>query len=354
MKLEKSKIMKKKHRLIVLVWAVGVIVGILCIAQQPGDEGSSSDLEYLNFFKSLWKMMENKDLSISGTVVDEGNHPLANVEMEINRFTSTGFGRSDHQVQMQRINGNFAVEGSNVSTIRLRFTRNGYYPLEVSFEANEDKKTQGITVMMEKQVEPVPMEFSDDRILFKAVGRGAVIDFTTMDNLDKNQVYIGFKQVESFNPQADNGDSVRNGEQTKKNTLPARGIYLEADVEDGKIAFITRDLNGHGLIKPIPRAVRLVMIHPVDGFVLTNIDTKEFTTDVFRRLMKEAPVDGYVRSISVPPRKNDYYFYFKVGDRYGKGMYASNEDYHEDRVENAIWLRCQTSPSSGRNVATDE
>lgn len=327
-------------KILILVGAfitVGITITMIGIAQNQSDSGDYSDSSYVNFISNLWKLMENRDLTISGTVVDEADQVMRGVDLEITRITSTGFGSGNRNVEKRKVQGSFEVEGRGVSVVQLRFIKDGYYPAEVSIASDTDKPTQGLRVTLEKVAEVVPMIRYEDRIVFNFSGGGGVFDFTIPFDPEWGAASDFIMTVDSLYAHA---------------RLPEHGLYLEADVENDKIAAVIKDVNGFGLMKPVPRAVRLVMINENDGFILTGIDTTKPSSDVLRG-MKEAPRDGYVRTITVPPRANNYYFYFRVDERYGKGLYVSTTDYRDHEIENVLELRLQPVATGSRNVTTE-
>ena len=94
---------------------------------------------------------------------------------------------------------------------------------------------------------------------------------------------------------------------------------------------------------------------PADGGVVLHRFTNENRRDVFRS-MRTAPADGYRDSLVLDREERNgqsYYFFFRTGDRYGKGTVGAPSFGHSDGLDVVrVHIELRLNPDGSRNVET--
>ena len=131
---------------------------------------------------------------------------------------------------------------------------------------------------------------------------------------------------------------------------------------EGSLYIIPEHLDGRGEIIPVrknntllPPKVRLVINHPEGGLILFNPPEKR-KYDPFSRYMKEAPEEGYEKEVLLTPviytrMAGEVFFYFKIGDIYGKGA-IGKPSYSKDYRIVDTYIKCALNPTGDRNLRT--
>jgi hypothetical protein len=211
--------------------------------------------------------------------------------------------------------------------VTLRLKKQGFYPTEMTFSERYKEPTQGVKIVMDEIGVLAEMKrFGIEFISMKADGSGNIVEFGSKMTLRK------VEQVETDSPLADHY------------------MYLTAERENGSFKLVEKVINKYNKIKRMPPVVRLMMGNQNDGFILYDHTHANPRIAFPYRRMKEAPEEGYKKEISIPLRDDDYYFYFKVGGRYGKGLIKSLSDYTSQEIQAGVELYLQTKPDGSRNV----
>ena len=93
---------------------------------------------------------------------------------------------------------------------------------------------------------------------------------------------------------------------------------------------------------------------PADGGISLYRHAQGNQAEIYRE-MRTAPANGYVETLVLDPpeRGGAHFFYFKIGDRYGKGMVASPSFDHVDGVEVVgVYVELRLNESGEPNVET--
>lgn len=328
------------------------ILLIFLITSQAGVLGEEKEREWLKQMQK-WAEEDNGNFILEGVVVDEEGNYLKGVTMEIEKGKSIVFGMKTYK-EKKIINGRFSVKANGFTAVSLEFRKKGYYPeyLEFDFLKGTGGKKIGrnlinrnIKVVMEKIGKLPSLIRFESYVRFYSGGRAVIIDINKglSDPTDRGR---GKVKVEDLL------------ENLSRNLLPSGCIYLIPQDIDARGKFL--DIKERIEKKVFPKA-KLVLNDPEGGFLIYTPSQKEW--DVFYhpliREMKEAPENGYVNEIEVPIRtsKKEILFYFKVNDKYGKGMVSSSIYINSSKHENSpagirstifLWL----NPTGDRNVRT--
>jgi len=312
--------------------------------------------------KEDWKILkriaesENGDFMLEGIVVDEEGNILKDVKLTITTTKSIPFDVISKERTI-KINGRFVVKARDCNAVTLEFWKEGYFRESKAFvlpswEGNREeieaiikgrikKNTfinRNIKVVMEK-IGPLPKLIKyNSHLKYYTGGKAIILDFYKgmQDTMDLKRGMVKVEDLLSA---------------IRMNLLPEGSLYI-----------IPEHLDGRGEIIPVrknntllPPKVRLVINHPEGGLILFNPPEKR-KYDPFSRYMKEAPEEGYEKEVLLTPviytrMAGEVFFYFKIGDIYGKGA-IGKPSYSKDYRIVDTYIKCALNPTGDRNLRT--
>ncbi len=294
----------------------------------------------------------NATIDVSGTVRGEDGRPLGGVVLDAraSRFdlASESFS-SKAESRFELREGRFAFSCRSCSGAVLHFSRDGYY-------------SETLRLAVEKQVE------GTGRLASEAAQNLRRDDLEIVLRSAANQVQL--VRYEAFVQSA--ADGPRRVAALRRD-LGSRGVAFdrldappsrEARYLPGYVQLLAAvDADGALAAEPLPDVpgarMRFPMpptldFGPAGGGVVVHRHAGGNPAEVYRE-MRTAPKDGYVDALVLdPPARGDVtYFYFRVGDRYGKGRAVSPSFDQEDGEEVvAAYVELRLNPTGDRNVET--
>ena len=291
----------------------------------------------------------NAAIRLEGRVVDEAGRPLEGVRLDVRKsrldLTSESFLSRDEDVH-ELSDGAFEVSCWNCSAATLHFAKQGYYSETLRFHV----------------AKPEDVEPGEARSL-------TVDDLEVVLRSSANQAelvsYEGHLRTSAAGPLT---------VAPLRHDLGSTGVRLErleeppsqaAEYRPGYVRLIAPvDATGALAARPLPDvpgarmrfpAPPTVDFTPADGGVLLYRFTSENPRTVYRS-MRTAPATGYQECLVLDRGERSgesYYFYFRSGDRYGKGMIVPPSFGHADGEEVVMaYIELRLNPDGSRNVET--
>ena len=270
------------------------------------------------------RLMSIGQVLVTGMVVNASGQPIAGVGLE---WVASTLFDPVITVRTQVIAGAFAVGCSNCTDLVLTFTHPDYASKTIPFffHTELDIDSDGVVVQqtnviqessvvtLNSRTEPAEMEQTGGLLRFFDDGSRDILD------LDRNGQLL----------------TVSAGASTSE--IPRRGITLMAQRSGGRIL-----LSGKAAV-----GAQLSMTGTGDGFVSIGMMLGDRSEKLMQ--MRTAPASGYQSGLMLTSLTHDTYFYFKCGDRYGKGVVSGLSSYLEtdDRVHVSIELYWQVNTTNG-------
>ena len=289
----------------------------------------------------------NAAIRLEGRVVDEAGRPLEGVRLDVRKsrldLTSESFLSRDEDV-LELSDGAFEVSCWNCSGVTLHFAKQGYYAETLQFHV----------------AKPEDVEPGESRDL--AVDDLEVV-LRSSANAAKLVSYEGHLQTSADGPVT---------VAPLRRDLGSSGVRLErldeppskaAQYRPGYVRLIAPvDATGALAAQPLPDvpgarmrfpAPPTVDFTPADAGVRLYRFTSENPQKVYRS-MRTAPATGYQDSLVLDRKERtggSYYFYFRSGDRYGKGKVVPPSFGHADGQEVVMsHIELRLNPDGSRNV----
>jgi len=343
--------MNKKIIVLGAVIAIAIVaIGIfIWWRMSPAQQQKARMAQAVKIMTTVLQDTENKQnnskFSISGTIVDDAGQPVDQVTVYIDRgYLRSGGVNSEYVHSTQTVNHEFTFDLSGGIGVSLHFHKEGYY--DVSGVQFSLAHTNSLTSMYSGDAVIAP----NQKIVLERKGTLAKYKHMSPGFFIKDENFTFFSIPEFDCDYRDKRPY------TDLATLPAGTIYPNVGRDkDGKIIKVLIDKVGKGRLGP--RTVLLNMIGgDNDGFILIKDRSIGKITD-----MKEAPESGYVKQMifTLPEDINKtYFFYYKFGNRYGKGSTNrfSCTAYGEIHIGINIYQNIETSTDQKvrRNLRTND
>jgi len=327
------------------------------VSRMPRDDPATRKLKERIFSEVIRRAViaDQARFHISGSVVDSTGKPLENVTVRylVSRPISATdvdyFGEGE-----QAVDGEFDVITEAGVHAMIRFEKDDYYPEERSFAVDESDAQAGLDILagwipkrdkteikdleivMQKVGELTALKRRRARMSFHADGSGEVFDF------DMRRGHL-------------QGDLARVVNVTDPEQLPDHAAYLVAGVdEDGTIPSAMNRSGRGGRLGLVPESLQLVMTDQGGGFIRFHPEEEHRNYDQVARRMVQAPKEGYDQVLRLEPESVDYmgnFFYFKIGDIYGRGMFFLPR-LSSDAKQFEMTFEFQIQPDGSRNLET--
>lgn len=319
-------------------------IGILTLWKlSPADREKSRWRNAAKKIDAMW----NKSLSlqsyskftICGKIFDDTGQPVDQVKVLITKGYFINLGESRYEDSSQTVNSDFKLALSGGSNVSLLFHKEGYYSEKVNFSLPLSKNTlifSSNIVVADKQ-----------KIVLERTGTMAKYKDKSPALFIKNERTFTYYSVPLLKC------TEKEYSFTDVSNLQSGIIYpdIERD-KDGKIVKVVIDKVTERMG---PRTVTLNMVGgDNDGFIMLEEPPPNGMTSI-----KEAPEAGYVKQMVFhwpEDMKKIFYFYYKFGNSYGKGVANSFSCTASGEImiglELAQNIETSTDPQVHRNLRT--
>lgn len=307
------------------------------------------------------------DFRLKGEVVDESGHRMKGVKMTITRSAAPYLGGREfvdgrRESEEKVIDGTFDVTARGWWAVGISFTKDGYYPEELSLMS--DASTESVKKLLERgNVEPSPVikDGLTVQMVQRSVPSATVLEAGRSFEMQPESPtqYLIFGQFEKapFAGRTVNQLPLKVAKAASRPVeLPENAFTIEVPRKDA--AFL---LSGTTMI---PQTIVLRLNAPHGGILLHNA-----RADFGLLMMRETPENGYLPEVTIAAdspymariitseRGKGAYFYFKTSDgKYGKGYihgrFIRRGDEKGGRFEFGVKIYLQTDGS--RNVQTKD
>jgi len=304
--------MTKKKKIVIIVGIVVILLaGIVVLWKLSPAERKKSRLRHAaKIMGEMWNkavsLQSRSKFTISGKIVDDAGQPVDQVKIRISQTYLTNFGTSESDRDSQQtVNSDFNLELSGGSEVSLGFHKDGYYDiLNKHYPLPKSTTAWGFSSNV--------VAADNQLIVMERIGTLAKY---------KGRSHAFFIREENFFtcysiPLLKRDESKKYSFADIPN-LPPGTIYpnVERD-EDGKIIKVVIN-KASGRLGP--QTVSLNMVGgDDDGFIMLKGLPQRGLISI-----KEAPESGYVKQMVFhfpEDMQKKIYFYYKFGNRYGKGV----------------------------------
>lgn len=344
-----------------------MIVGVLLWMGQPSafsqadNEPTQQELEQAAGVLQKLLDVTHGRFVLKGEVVDERGQRLNGVSVELDKSRLKNMGEAaEHDTENRTIYGTFDFAISGYISVRLTFSKAGYYSRRVEFAMPSSGEAlaniaaglvveqqvftkEGLRIVLEKVGQLADLKLYGGFLEYRSDGTGKVLD------LDKS--HIGRKPLQVVSNVHDSSQ------------LPVNCVYFLAERgADGKILTEQVQRPRSYFVEVFPQRLTLIMNDPDGGFVVFAPPTRK---NLYHQ-MKQAPEAGYQRELILeantlkqgmwaPGRDPDasLHFFFKSSGKYGKGA-IGDVVVEEGATKVRLGVELRIQPDGSRNVETDE
>ncbi len=304
-------------------------------------------------FTSCGVMRErNAAITLTGRVVDEAGMPLDQVQLYVTKsrvsLTAESFLTLDES-DLDLEDGRFRVTCRACSNVQMHFSRAGYYSETVDFHVDYATREAGrlsseVAQDLERTDLQIVLRSAQNAVRlvsFEGFLRATANGPATVVPMRRDMGSQGVKQDRLSRPP---------GKNTKY--LPGYVQLLAAVTKDDTLA--SESPPGNPRIKfPQPPVVDF---SEADGGIILYEFTSGDRQKVYRE-MRMAPADGYQSSLLLDSvdRDGTYYFFCRIGDRFGKGHVNVPSFSHLDGKEGEVvmaYMEIRLNLEGSRNVET--
>lgn len=360
--------MRKFLSIITLLTAILGFSAIPVVAQ-PDDMSDEEVLEIFHRGVRLVEKTAHGRFILAGEVVDQEESRLSEVEVLLRMDSLKGWGwdvESSYEKKML-MNGRFSIDVRPYAGVTARFRKNGYYDetLDFNFKMDVDPRIEeAIMEGEDMEVEEGVVRHENIRVVLEKVGDitqllpyGGPLEFIApYERETAGAVVIDFSESpvpyrqKPLKRIEDIGDA---------ESLPPGCLYIVADTDDeGRIlteTIIGGEWNQHK--RDYPQRIRLRINDPDGGFVVYEQEQEKHAS----WSMKRAPDNGYEPELiltadwlheksQVSPSSGTF-FYFKTGERYGKGT-IGEVNLQNGNTRLIVYGGGNLQPDGTRNVDT--
>lgn len=355
-----------------------IIVSILFSSFVLFSQGNKPKMTPEEYGRLMKKGIEQRRISfdISGTVVDAKGHLLDKVNMTVAKSKSIWFDKYEDSKQTKLISGTFRIKTKKQDVITLSFEKDGYYNVSnMGIHTGKDKnkikngvlEVKDLKIVMRKIGKLADLLDYEGVLRFSPDGKATVLSLKQKTNKDGD--VIKHEKSENYKEVEDSEELLQVKNIFKQDALPENCIYAIADSDkSGRIK--TKLFNDDYYS---PEAIRLYFSTVLDdesGFIIYK-PHEERVKLIWRNMIK-APEKGYQKELVIGVKKmneifaqgQDLYFYFKAGEKYGKGCISNIEyrgkegvfrqgDESIDQKGNGtleIGVECRLNPDGTRNL----
>jgi len=269
-------------------------------------------------------LSNSSSIYVSGIIVDDSGNPLNDVELELNFSRPKGW-ESEDLTRKFISNSKFFITQAKYTGLTVYFRKKGYFEERMFYS----------TRISSKYLKNGIFSKTDEKIILREIGKLA-----KLKKVEKLLEYDWKNKRKTF----------FNMSTMTLETLPVddvikakKYIYLDFERDKDGNVLTTKNYNN----EPIPKAfiIRYVSDDKKDGFIVER-DKKDFS------YLPEAPaVDYNQKEIIVPLKSQDIYFYYRNGDKYGKGALLSPyTSYGKSRIWLHLFQNNETAPKEKRNL----
>lgn len=312
-----------------LLFVLGMLfleITLLALSDEEVKKGmmARQEAQYKRVLEAQKTTASSSKMNISGMIVDDNGNPLNDVELELVFSRPKGW-ESEVLKKKSLCSGTFDITQSGYTGLTIYFHKNGYFRETIFYNTIKPSEYQGNDGFVK----------ADEKIVLREIGKPA-----KLKKIDKKLIY-NFK--DKTHMICDLSDLTRKTLSINKNIDSPKYIYLDFEQDkEGKIIMITDEYRG-----TIPKTliVRYVSDDNNDGFIIKG-NQKNLT------YLTSAPDVNYtVKEIKVPYGAEPIYFYYKNGDKYGKGYVGfANSAYQESRVALHLLQNNETDPNEKMNL----
>jgi hypothetical protein len=291
----------RKSKLKISVIIFGVISLVIILLWGP---------RCIRIIGAIWP--ESKAINISGNILNQDGIPVNDVTMKIrfSRLSLIKWGSIDYKKTITT-QSQFSIHQTGYSGLMIDFHKEGYFP---------ERKTYSIFGPSKYCKNNIYLK-TNEKVVLREIGKRV-----KLKKFEKLLKYDWKRKKKSFCNLTD----------LSYETLPAdslikakKYIYLDFERDQGGQVLMMVE-NIHGTLIPKTLIVKYVSDDKDDGFIV-----KGYQIDM--TYLTYAPEADYnVRSIKIPYKSKDIYFYYKNGNSFGKGaLLSSNTSSGKSRV----WLQ---------------
>ena len=307
-----------------------IFAGSVLLAQSNNDEKENMKVKQeAKLLEVINKTNSSSILNISGMISDDDGKLLDGVSLELDFSRSKGWD-NDHLNRKIISNSQFSIEQSGYTGLTVDFQKDGYFSERKSYSTQQSSKDLKDYVFIK----------NDEKIVLRKIGQLAKIK-----KINKKLRY-DFKN---------NTQSICNLSDLSYETLPidsainySKCILLDFERDkDGKILTVENKSNGTTIPKTL--IVKYASKDKDDGFIIEG-NKKDLS------YLSVAPDTEYaIKEIKIQYESEPIYFYFKNGNRYGKGWAGYALTQHQtSRVILELMQNIETDPKEKRNLCSLE
>ncbi len=263
---------------------------------------------------------------LDGKVVDEHGAPMNNVVLTVSKRREVGIDRHKTREDQRTIDGSFSVRVAGYTDVALIFTKPGYYQVRLRFPKLTDDELDDLDEEFERgRVIPRRYEHRNLRVEMQSIGELAQTIFLgyrpSFSTLSEG-VFIELRSFKTIRLPGGGHFLPEQRMQLGVDEIPEAAIFIKPALDQaGRILPLDEDLR----YSRFPSEVTLILNAEEGGFLLHEggAPEKGFW------FMEEAPEEGYQRELKIDGQFlyerlktqgpfSGVFFYFKVGDTYGK------------------------------------
>ncbi len=270
---------------------------------------------------------------LDGIVVDENGIPIDGVDLTVVKSIDTGIESSTSKTQKHEINGVFSVQARGYTAVALIFSKAGHYQAHLRFPQLTLAEMEALAAEFDNgRIRPKNYEHRNLRVEMHSVGelaRTLSLGYQPRFRIMSDGQFLELRSFKTI-PQPGTMNVYFLPEQRvqlRVEEIPESAIYIKPALDrSGRIVPLDEDPR----YSRFPSEITLILNADEGGFLLHEGGSPEKGF----WFMEEAPEDGYQRELKINgqflyDRLNirggfsGVYFYFKVGDMYGKARLNS-------------------------------
>lgn len=266
-----------------------------------------------------------------GEVVDENGQRLEGVELIITKERKTGIESESVRTDRRAINGQFSVTAQGYTAVGLIFSKSGYYQARMRFPQLTFEERVALASEFDKgRIIPRRYEHRDLRVEMHSIGelaRTLSLGYQPRFSTRSDGKFLELRSFKTIPPPTGGYFLPPQRIQLGVDEIPDSAIYIKPALDQsGRILPLDEDLR----YSRFPSEVTLLLNTEEGGFILHEggAPEKGFW------FMDEAPEEGYQRELKIDGQFlyerlkmqgsfSGVFFYFKVGDIYGKATLNS-------------------------------
>ncbi len=315
---------------------VVMCLGVMCLAPSYLSAQTPPELPPV---RELLESKLSGEIRVGGAVVDASTgRPLAGVRLSV---TEGSFDPQRPELRVstrhkEEVTGAFRYQCSPCTDVRVRLSKDGYRSETLNFavatsESNRVDETR-LRVTLRPLQNPVELQAVQGELVAGDASKAAVL---ALDPRNRKARVVGLRDLPAKVAGQDDPFVLR-----LTTTTAADGKAALVDVTENRAKNVP--------VAPVHRRpVGATLDFSSIGGVTRHFPAETGPRAALRSML-EAPADGYSQFLELGTTTEPVFFYFRVGDRYGKGYLEAPWVDHEGtvRAHARLWL----NGGGGRSV----